>query len=152
MTSDDWAAPPPHVPDPPSTPTVCTTPPSAGDIPPSSAGPLLPLPEFDAPELEPPLPELDPLLEPDDVVELAELPELSPLELAELPVPNPLELDAAPEPDPLPAPGVAAPSDEKPSVVERLPHAPAHTARLARDAVRVTPGRARRGILFMVSR
>lgn len=139
MTSDDWATPPPHVPDPPSTPTVCTTPPSAGDSPPSSPAPLPPLPELDAPELAPPLPELNPLLEPDDV-ELVELPEL-----------DPLVLDTAPEPDPLPAAGAAALSDEKLAVVEGLLHAPAHTARLARDAERAEPGRTRRGGLFMVS-
>src|SRR5579864_8022469 len=45
VTSDDCAAPPLHVPDPPSTPTVCTGPPSAGDVPASSPTPLT-LPEL----------------------------------------------------------------------------------------------------------
>jgi hypothetical protein len=73
VTSEDCAAPPPHVPDPPSTPTVCTEPPSDDDIPPSSPVPLdWLLPALDV------APELVPLPEWDAPLELVELPELDP--------------------------------------------------------------------------
>src|SRR5271166_4209570 len=77
VTSDGCAAPPPHVPDPPSTPTVCTAPPSVGGIPESSPAPLDPPP---SPELEP-APELDGPPDVEPLLELEEAPELDPLEL-----------------------------------------------------------------------
>jgi hypothetical protein len=94
VTSEDCAVPPPHVPDPPSTPTVCTALPSVGDIPASSPAPLNPPP---VPELEPApeldgLPGVEPLLEPAEPLELEEVPELDPLELDPLP-----ELERLPE-------------------------------------------------------
>src|SRR5579862_308109 len=55
VTSEACAAPPLHVPDPPSTPTVCTRPASVGGMPPSDSSPPDPLP---IPELDP-APELD---------------------------------------------------------------------------------------------
>jgi hypothetical protein len=126
VTSEDCAAPPPHVPDPPSTPTVCTVPPSAGEIPPSDGvtpSPLL-LPELDpAPELDE-APTVEPLLEPEDPLEPSEVPELAPLELGEPP-----ELDALPELED------AVPLWGELPVVELLPHALTITARHARDPV-----------------
>lgn len=112
VTSEDCAAPPPHVPDPPSTPTVCTAPPSVGEIPPSGS-PLDPLP----------LPELDPASELDGPPEV----ELEPDE--------PLEPSDAPELDALPEPEAAASLWAGPSLVELLPHALAITARHARHPV-----------------
>ena len=126
VTSEDCAAPPPHVPDPPSTPTVCTTPASVGDIPASSPAPLGPpsLPELEpAPELDEP-PEVDPLLEPDEPLEPEELPEIVPL-----------ELDMLPESEP-----PTSPCGELP-VVESLPHAPAVTTRHTRHPVIAERGR-----------
>ena len=127
VTSEDCAAPPPHVPDPPSTPTVCTMPPSVGDIPASSSpAPLDPpsLPEVEpAPELDEP-PEVDPLLEPDEPLEPEEIPELVPL-----------ELDMLPESEP-----PTSPCGELP-VVESLPHAPAVTTRHTRHPVIAERGR-----------
>jgi hypothetical protein len=127
VTSEDCAAPPPHVPDPPSTPTVCTAPPSVGDIPASSPGPLDPPPPPE-PEPEPELdgpPEVEPL-----PLELEEVPELEPLE------PDPLpELDALPESE---AP--TSPCGELPAV-ELLAHAPATTTRHTRPPVIANRGR-----------
>jgi hypothetical protein len=120
VTSEDCAAPPLHVPDPPSTPTVCTAPPSVGDIPASSPAPPdpLPLPELDpAPEVDEP-PEVEPLLEPDEPLEPSGVPEL-----------DPLELDALPEP------GAAASLWGELPLVELLPHALAMRARHARHPV-----------------
>jgi hypothetical protein len=119
VTSEACAAPPAQVPDPPSTPTVCTTPPSLCDIPPSGPPPLdpLPLPLDPAPELDEP-PEVEPLLEPDDTLEPPDVPELEPLELVALP-----EEEAA-----------ASLSGEL-SLVELLPHALAIAARHARHPV-----------------
>jgi hypothetical protein len=116
VTSEDCAAPPPHVPDPPSTPTVCTAPPSVVGIPPS--GPIppepLPLPELDpAPELDAP-PEVEPPLEPFEPIEPEEFPELDPLELDPLP-----ELVTLPESEAPTSPGGELPA------VELLLHAPA---------------------------
>lgn len=137
VISEDCAAPPPHVPDPPSTPTVCTVPPSAREMPPSSPPPLDPLslPDLDAAselaasrELDPL--ELEPLPDPDEPLELAELPELDPLELA-----TPPELDPPAEPE------TAASFVVQLPVVELLPHAPATTARHARHPFNATHGR-----------
>jgi hypothetical protein len=117
VTSEDCAAPPLHVPDPPSTPTVCTAPPSVGDIPASSPAPPDPLP---LPELDP-APEVEPLLEPDEPLEPSGVPELDPPELG-----APLELDALPEPE------AAASLWGEPPLVELLPQALAVRARHAR--------------------
>jgi hypothetical protein len=126
VTSEDCAAPPLHVPDPPSTPTVCTAPPSVGDIPASSPAPPdpPPLPELDGP------PEVEPLLEPDEPIEPEEVPELDPLELEPLP-----ELETLPESE---AP--TSPCGELPAV-ELLPHAPAITTRHTRHPVIAERGR-----------
>jgi hypothetical protein len=132
VTSEDCAAPPPHPPDPPSTPTVCTAPPSVDDIPASSPGPLNPppLPELEpAPELDG-APEVEPLFEPDEPIELEEVPELDPLELDPLP-----ELETLPESE---AP--ASPCGELPAV-ELLPHAPAVTTKHTRHPVIAQRGR-----------
>jgi hypothetical protein len=120
VTSEDCAAPPLHVPDPPSTPTVCTAPPSVGDIPASSPAPPdpLPLPELDGP------PELEPLLDPDDPIEPEEVPELDPLELETLP-----ESEAP-----------TSPCGELPAE-ELLPHALAITTRHTRHPVIAERGR-----------
>jgi len=131
VTSEDCAAPPAQVPDPPSTPTVCTTPPSLCEIPPSGPTPLdpPPLPLDPAPELDEP-PEVEPLLEPDDPLEPPDVPELEPLELVVLP-----ELDALPEEE------AAASLSGEPSLVELLPHAPAITTRQTRHPVIAERGR-----------
>jgi hypothetical protein len=132
VTSEDCAAPPPHVPDPPSTPTVCTAPPSVADIPASSPAPLDPpsLPELEpAPELDEP-PAVEPLLEPDEPIEPEEVPELDPLELDPLP-----ELETLPESE---AP--TSPCGELPAV-ELLPHAPPITTRHTRHPVIAARGR-----------
>jgi hypothetical protein len=121
VTSEDCAAPPPHVPDPPSTPTVCTAPPSVGETGPTPLDPL-PLPELEpAPEVdEPPEvpPEVEPLLEPDEPLEPSGVPEL-----------DPLELGALPEPE-----AAASLWGELP-LVELLPHALAMRARHARHPI-----------------
>src|SRR5579863_5172390 len=108
VMSDDCAAPPPHVPDPPSTPTVCTTPPSFCEVPPSGPAPLdpLPLPLDPAPELDE-APEVEPPLDPDEPREPPDAPELEPPELVTLP-----ELDGLPEEE------AAASLSGEPSLVE----------------------------------
>jgi hypothetical protein len=124
VTSEGCAAPPAQVPDPPSTPTVCTTPPSLWVVPPSGPTPLdpLPFPLDPAPELDEP-PEVEPLLEPDELLP-PDVPELEPLELVTLP-----ELDALPEEE------AAASLSGEPSLVELLPHALAIAARHTRHPV-----------------
>ena len=126
VTSEDCAAPPLQVPDPPSTPTVCTRPPpSVGGMPPSDSTPPdpLPSPELDpAPELDEP-PAIEPPLDPDEL-EPSDVPELEPLELW-----TPPELDALPEPE------AAAPLWGELPLVESLPHALAITANHARHPV-----------------
>jgi hypothetical protein len=140
VTSEDWAAPPPHVPDPPSTPTVCTAPPSVGDIPASSPAPLdpPPLPELEpAPELDGP-PEVEPLLEPDEPIEPEEVSELDPLE------PDPLpELKTLPESE-----ASTSPCGELP---ELLPHAPAIATRNTRHPVIAERGRTPLGAVSMLT-
>jgi hypothetical protein len=136
VTSDDCAAPPPHVPDPPSTPTVCTAPPSVGDIPASSPAPLEPppLPELEpAPELDEP-PELEPAPELDGPPEVEPLPD-KPNEPEEVPALEPLEPDLLPELATLPDPDAPiSPCDEFPAV-GLSPHAPAITTRHTRHPV-----------------
>jgi hypothetical protein len=124
VTSDDCAPPPPHVPDPPSTPTVCTTPPSFCEIPLSGPTPLdpLPLPLAPPPELDE-APEVAPLAGPD-----------GPPEPPDVSEPEPLELETLPELDGLPEEVAASLSDEL-SLVELPPHALAIAARHARHPV-----------------
>jgi hypothetical protein len=125
VTSEDCAAPPAQVPEPPSTPTVCTTPPSLCEIPPSGRTPLdpPPLPLDPTPELDEP-PKVEPLLEPDDPLEPPDVPELEPLELVALP-----EEEAA------------ASLSGEPSLVELLPHAPAIATRHTSHPVIAERGR-----------
>jgi hypothetical protein len=148
VRSEDCAAPPPHVPDPPSTPTVCTVPPSVA--PPSSPEVLDPLEfaELDvALELAPRL-DVEPfeLPEPDEAGVVAEVPELNPPEVDACAVDPPLDVDPlakvdAAELDPLMDPETGAtPVDEVP-VAALLPHAPTTTARQARPPVSVRWGR-----------
>jgi hypothetical protein len=121
VTSDDCAAPPPHVPDPPSTPTVCTSPPSPCEVPPSDPASLDPVPlPLDAPPELDEAPEVEPPLEPDEPPELPDVPELEPPELVEP------ELDALPEEE------AAASLSGELSLVELLPQAAAIAARQAR--------------------
>jgi len=125
VTSEDCAAPPAQVPEPPSTPTVCTTPPSLCEIPASGPTPLdpPPLPLDPAPELDEP-PEVELLLEPDDPLEPPDVPELEPLELVALPDEE-----------------AAASLSGEPSLVELPPHAPAITTRHTRHPVIAERGR-----------
>jgi hypothetical protein len=137
VTSEDCAAPPAHVPEPPSTPTVCTTPPSVGDVPASRPAPLDPasLPELEpAPELDEP-PEVEPLPEPDEPLELEVVPELDPLP----------ELEALPESEAPTSPGVELPA------VESLPHAPAVTTRHTRHPVIAERGRTPQKVVSMLT-
>jgi hypothetical protein len=135
VTSEDCAAPPLHVPDPPSTPTVCTGPPSVGDIPASGPAPPdpPPLPELEpAPELDGP-PEVEPPLELDAPLEPPDAPELEPLELVPLP-----------EPDALPEEEAAASVSGELSLVELLPQALAMGAAQTQEASKAPTHRGNR--------